>query len=125
MDRIWTLSAGNHKVTIAADGLTGSHTLRVEFTNCYDKTGVGLHRYISPGSKHTYLYTDLKPFECHKVFLVFNQPDIKSKSIELSVVGPADWGDCKQLYSIRDAFEDDKQHILLIRQSPYRPIYSL
>ena len=36
----------NHKVTIAADGLTGSHTLRVEFTNCYDKTGVGLHRYI-------------------------------------------------------------------------------
>ena len=31
----------NHKVIIAADGLTGSHTLRVEFTNCYDKMELG------------------------------------------------------------------------------------
>ena len=108
----------NHKVTIAADGLTGSHTLRVEFTNCYDKTGVGLHRYISPGSKHTYLYTDLEPFECHKVFPCFNQPDIKSV-IELSVVGPADWEIASNCIPFESRLEDDKQHILF---NPTKPL---
>ena len=100
----------NHKVTIAADGLTGSHTLRVEFTNCYDKTGVGLHRYISPGSKHTYLYTDLEPFECHKVFPCFNQPDIKS-IIELTVTGPADWEIASNSIPLKSVIADDKKHV--------------
>lgn len=80
----------NHKVTIEAQHLSGKQHLRVEFTNLYDKTGVGLHRYISPDNGQIYLYTDLEPFECHKVFPCFNQPDIKS-IIELSVKGPRDW----------------------------------
>lgn len=108
----------NHKVTIEAQDLIGEHTLRVDFTNHYDKTGVGLHRYISPDNGHIYLYTDLEPFECHKVFPCFNQPDIKSV-IELSVEGPADWVITANSKSCECFIEGDVQQI---RFEPTKPL---
>lgn len=60
------------------------------FSAKYDKGGVGLHHFIDPMDKREYLYTQFEPFECHLVFPVFDQPDIKA-SIQMTLAGPSDW----------------------------------
>jgi aminopeptidase N len=60
------------------------------FSAKYDKGGVGLHHFIDPMDKREYLYTQFEPYECHLVFPVFDQPDIKA-TLELSLAGPNDW----------------------------------
>jgi aminopeptidase N len=40
--------------------------------------------------KKEYLYTQFEPYECHLVFPVFDQPDIKAK-LSLTLIGPEEW----------------------------------
>lgn len=60
------------------------------FSAKYDKGGVGLHHFIDPVDKREYLYTQFEPYECHLVFPVFDQPDIKA-TIDFTLTGPNDW----------------------------------
>ena len=68
----------------------GANRLRVVAHCRYSHSGMGLHRVVDPADGMTYLYTQCEPFEAHRVFACFDQPDLKAR-FALSVGAPADW----------------------------------
>ncbi|HWH32858.1 MAG TPA: aminopeptidase N [Egibacteraceae bacterium] len=75
---------------IALEGLAASNELIVEADCAYMRTGVGLHRFADPVDGKVYLHTQFEPFDAHRVFACFDQPDLKAP-LELSVRAPAEW----------------------------------
>jgi hypothetical protein len=63
---------------ITLDGLEASNVLRVKADCAYSRTGTGLHRLVDPVDKKAYAYTQFEPFDAHRVFACFDQPDIKA-----------------------------------------------
>jgi aminopeptidase N len=72
---------------VALNGLRGSNHLRVVADQPYSHTGMGLHRVVDPADGHVYIYTQCEPFEAHRVFAAFDQPDLKAR-FTLRVVAP-------------------------------------
>ena len=68
----------------------GAHTVRVLAHCRYSRTGDGLHRFVDPADKSTYLYTQFEPADARRVFATFEQPDLKAE-FTIAVVAPADW----------------------------------
>ncbi len=67
------------------------HTVvRVVYENAYDHTGDGLHQFIDPEDGQEYVYTNFEPFDAHRLFPCFDQPDIKA-TYALTVTAPAEW----------------------------------
>src|SRR5919199_783813 len=71
-------------------GLGQENELRVVAECSYQRTGVGLHRFVDPTDGLTYLYTHFEPFDAHRVFACFDQPDLKAR-FTLSVLAPEGW----------------------------------
>ena len=71
-------------------GLSANNELRVVADCSYQHTGVGMHRFVDPTDTKTYLHTQFEPYDAHRVFACFDQPDIKG-SFALSVTAPPDW----------------------------------
>ncbi|HSP65581.1 MAG TPA: hypothetical protein VLO10_05255, partial [Candidatus Deferrimicrobium sp.] len=63
---------------VALSGLAETNTLRVVADCRYSHTGMGLHRVVDPADGNVYLYTQCEPFEAHRVFACFDQPDLKA-----------------------------------------------
>jgi aminopeptidase N len=78
----------DHRVHL--EGLADANEVRVEAECRYEHTGVGLHRFTDPTDGEVYLYTNLEPFDAHRVFACFDQPDIKAR-FTFRVVTPAGW----------------------------------
>jgi aminopeptidase N len=74
------MAAGEHRVEVTAD-CTYSHV------------GVGLHRAVDPADSQVYLYTHHEPFDAHRVFACFDQPDLKGP-FTVSLRAPAGWEAC-------------------------------
>ncbi|GAA3693468.1 aminopeptidase N [Microlunatus aurantiacus] len=68
----------------------GPHTVRVVAHCRYSRTGEGLHRFVDPADKATYLYTQFEPADARRVFANFEQPDLKAE-FTIGVVAPEDW----------------------------------
>ena len=66
------------------------NTLRVVANCAYMNTGEGLHRFIDPVDKGTYLYTQFEVADARRVFACFDQPDLKA-TFQLTVLAPHDW----------------------------------
>lgn len=75
---------------LALDGLAGSNELVVDALCAYSRAGVGLHRFRDPVDERIYLHTQFEPFDAHRVFACFDQPDLKG-TFALSVRAPSDW----------------------------------
>ncbi|HLJ07083.1 MAG TPA: aminopeptidase N, partial [Acidimicrobiia bacterium] len=75
---------------IRLDGLRSQNRLRVVGRSAYQHTGVGMHRFVDPVDNAVYLYTDSEPYDVHRVYPCFDQPDLKA-IFELSVRAPAGW----------------------------------
>ena len=71
-------------------GLLANNVLRVVADCAYQHTGVGLHRFVDPVDGNVYLHTQFEPFDAHRVFAGFDQPDLKA-TFALSVKAPEDW----------------------------------
>jgi aminopeptidase N len=71
-------------------GLIATNVLRVVADCAYQRTGVGLHRFVDPVDGRVYLHTQFEPFDAHRVFACFDQPDLKA-SFTLTVQAPEDW----------------------------------
>ncbi|MGH9004289.1 MAG: aminopeptidase N, partial [Acidimicrobiia bacterium] len=56
----------------------------------YEHTGVGLHRFVDPVDGAVYLHTQFEPFDAHRVFACFDQPDLKA-TYTFEVDAPAGW----------------------------------
>ncbi len=80
-------SAGHR---IALDDLRADNELVVDARCAYSRSGMGLHRFTDPLDGAVYLYTQLEPFEAHRVYACFDQPDLKAR-ITVAVRAPGDW----------------------------------
>ncbi|MFN2505804.1 MAG: aminopeptidase N [Acidimicrobiales bacterium] len=79
-----------HRNRLALRGSRPSNELRVVADCKYQHTGVGMHRMVDPTDGAVYLHTQFEPFDAHRVFACFDQPDIKAE-VMLSVRAPEDW----------------------------------
>jgi aminopeptidase N len=75
---------------LALDGLAESNELVVDARCSYSRAGVGLHWFRDPVDERIYLHTQFEPFDAHRVFACFDQPDLKG-TFALSVYAPSDW----------------------------------
>ncbi len=76
---------------IALDHLmAGRNQVEVVAGTTYMQNGVGLHRKVDPSDNRTYLYTHFEPFDAHRVYACFDQPDIKA-TFTLDVKAPSEW----------------------------------
>ena len=75
---------------IILDGLTDVNELRIVADCAYSRTGEGLHRFTDPVDKGVYLYSDLEPFDAHRIYACFDQPDLKAR-FEFTVTCPDTW----------------------------------
>ena len=76
---------------LAIEGLApGSHEVVVQATSAYEHTGVGLHWFTDPVDGESYLHTQFEPFDAHRVFPCFDQPDLKA-TFRFDVTAPEEW----------------------------------
>jgi aminopeptidase N len=97
---IGSLEINGHEVDEAAwisnrlflDGtqLRQHNIVRIVYRNDYNHAGAGLHYFVDPEDGNEYLYTQFEPYEAHRLFPCFDQPDIKA-IYGLQVVAPAHW----------------------------------
>jgi aminopeptidase N len=73
-----------------AGGASDRHEVKVVARCAYDHTSKGLHRFVDPVDQKVYLHTQFEPFEAHRVYACFDQPDLKAP-FRLTTLAPADW----------------------------------
>ena len=82
----WT----GYRLTLPGWALTDENVVRVSYVNDYDTTGDGFHRFVDPEDGEEYVYTNFEPYEAHRLFPCFDQPDIKGR-YTFTITAPADW----------------------------------
>jgi aminopeptidase N len=75
---------------LTVEGLAAENELVVVARCAYEHTGVGLHRFVDPVDDAVYLHTQFEPFDAHRVFACFDQPDLKA-TFTFEVDAPAGW----------------------------------
>jgi aminopeptidase N len=65
-------------------------TVTIAYENEYDHGGDGFHQFIDPEDGEEYLYSNFEPYEAHRLFPCFDQPDIKG-TYALTVTAPPEW----------------------------------
>ena len=78
------------RARVAVRGLLANNELRIVADCAFQHTGVGLHRVVDPVDGKVYLHTQFEPFDAHRVFACFDQPDVKG-SFAFTVSAPDDW----------------------------------
>ncbi len=68
----------------------GANEIVIRSTSAYEHTGVGLHWFTDPVDSEPYLHTQFEPFDAHRVFPCFDQPDLKA-TFAFSVTAPESW----------------------------------
>eukprot|EP01114_Cavostelium_apophysatum_P015560 TRINITY_DN4261_c0_g1_i1.p1 TRINITY_DN4261_c0_g1~~TRINITY_DN4261_c0_g1_i1.p1 ORF type:complete len:938 (-),score=207.99 TRINITY_DN4261_c0_g1_i1:783-3416(-) len=80
----------SNRLHFDAELLKGENVVKVNYTNDFDHTGHGFHRFVDPVDNQEYLFTDFEPFDAHRLLPCFDQPSIKGE-LELEVHAPNDW----------------------------------
>ena len=75
---------------VALTGIGEQNEVTVTAQCAYMTTGEGLHRFVDPVDKQTYLYSQFEVPDARRVFAVFEQPDLKA-SFAFTVDAPHDW----------------------------------
>ena len=86
--RAMTYDAEHNRIPLR--GSRPNNELRVVADCAYQHTGVGMHRMVDPTDGAVYLHTQFEPFDAHRVFSCFDQPDLKA-TFTLSVKAPEEW----------------------------------
>jgi aminopeptidase N len=75
---------------ITLSDLADTNELVVRADCFYVNTGEGLHRFIDPVDKETYLYSQFETADSRRMYASFEQPDLKA-SFQLTVSAPDHW----------------------------------
>ncbi len=78
------------RIVLPGASLAPETEVLVAYENAFDTTGDGFHRFVDPADGAEYAYTNFEPFECHRLFPCFDQPDIKG-TFAFEVTAPAGW----------------------------------
>ncbi len=68
----------------------GQNSIEVEYENEFNHSGDGLHQFIDPEDGNEYIYSNFEPYDAHRMFPCFDQPDLKATYI-LAVTSPSQW----------------------------------
>jgi aminopeptidase N len=79
---------GDHRIRL--DALAAENELRVVADCTYSHTGEGMHRFVDPADERIYLYTQMEVPDARRVFVTFEQPDLKSV-FDFTVTAPSHW----------------------------------
>ncbi len=79
-----------YRLVIPGSALRAQNTVRIVYTNDYDHGGDGFHQFVDPEDGEEYLYSNFEPYESHRLFPQFDQPDVKA-AYTLTVTAPAEW----------------------------------
>ncbi|HEX4754381.1 MAG TPA: aminopeptidase N [Candidatus Dormibacteraeota bacterium] len=71
----------------------GDNHLVVVADCAYDRSGVGLHRFVDPIDATVYTHTSFEPFDAHRVLACFDQPSLKAM-LTMHVEAPDGWMVC-------------------------------
>ena len=83
-------SHNGYRLTLSASALKTGNTVHIVYENEYDHGGDGFHQFKDPEDGQEYLYSNFEPYEAHRLFPCFDQPDIKA-TYALTVSAPAEW----------------------------------
>ncbi|MBW3665639.1 MAG: aminopeptidase N [Actinobacteria bacterium] len=75
---------------VALSALRARNRLEIEARHEYSNEGMGLHRFVDPVDERIYLHSQHEPFDAHRTFACFDQPDIKGR-FRITVTAPAGW----------------------------------
>jgi aminopeptidase N len=75
---------------IHLEGLAERNEVLVEADGSYTKSGKGLNRFRDPVDGNVYVHTDFEPFDAHRTFACFDQPDLKG-TFRFSATVPEGW----------------------------------
>ena len=75
---------------ITLPSLAADNVLRVVAEGAYQRNGIGMHRATDPVDGEAYVYSDAEPYDIHRVYPCFDQPDVKG-TFTFSVRAPAAW----------------------------------
>ena len=82
--------SGEYRIPLPASALRDSNVVRVRYEHEYDHTGDGFHQFVDPEDGGEYLYSNFEPYNAHRLFPCFDQPDLKA-SYNLTVDAPSEW----------------------------------
>jgi aminopeptidase N len=77
-------------VRVHLPDLEGVNEVRVTANLEYSHSGVGLHRFRDPVDDLVYVFSDCEPFDAHRTYPCFDQPDLKAR-LRFTVLAPSDW----------------------------------
>jgi aminopeptidase N len=100
---------------------TGKNNLQIHYRHAFATAGDGLHRYQDQQTGNVYLYSNFEPFNAHKMFPHFDQPDIKA-TYTLDVVAPEKWQVISTTRETHVDSQGDKKH-WLFPQTPVMASY--
>ncbi|MGB4863771.1 MAG: aminopeptidase N [Tepidiformaceae bacterium] len=79
-----------YRLWLPGSAIRLANTVRIVYENEYDHEGDGFHQFKDPEDGEEYLYSNFEPYESHRLFPQFDQPDIKG-TYALTVLAPAEW----------------------------------
>jgi aminopeptidase N len=71
-------------------GLADDNVLVVDATCLYTNSGEGLHRFVDPVDKETYLYSQFETADAKRMYACFDQPDLKA-AFSVTVTAANHW----------------------------------
>jgi aminopeptidase N len=107
---------------IALTGLAEQNELRVAAKCSYNRTELGMHRFVDPADGKVYLHTHFEPFGAHRVFACFDQPDLKG-TFDFTVVGLPGWLAVANSSRAAEALSDGKGVRWTFRTTERMPTY--
>ncbi|MGH2710462.1 MAG: aminopeptidase N [Actinomycetota bacterium] len=75
---------------ITLGDLETENEVRIVTVGSYSTTGRGVNRFHDPMDDRVYVHTDSEPFEAHRVYPCFDQPDVKAR-FRFSATVPDGW----------------------------------
>ena len=124
------VNAANHRIFLDSNRLlmNSENSVNILYYGTFSKISQGLHYYKDPADNNEYMYTQFEPFDCHKMFPCFDQPDLKAR-LTLSIVAPEEWvvlGNEREKWvkplnnETLNLFEDSSfPHLLSVQQREY------
>ena len=91
-ENVENIVAANHRIYLETKRLkmNSENTVNILYNAVFSKISQGLHYYLDPSDNNEYMYTQFEPFDCHKMFPCFDQPDLKAR-LTLSLITPDEW----------------------------------
>ncbi|MGH2674681.1 MAG: aminopeptidase N [Actinomycetota bacterium] len=80
----------NDGTRVRLEGLAERNEVRLVTRGAYSNTGKGLNRFVDPVDGTVYVHTDSEPFDAHRWYPCFDQPDLKG-TFRFSATVPQGW----------------------------------